>query len=236
MKLIRILVPAGLVLAGALLLFAYRGTRGKVDILFRIHINEELVRESAFGEVPTFSIWLEDPSTGACQTVFVTRRMGEGDWEGKAEVPTALPFWSEVFRKENETKAEDPGAVQASIAVTGATPEPGYFTTRTRVKTGSDWICWIEMNLSGDYNSHYRAYDQVEMKEDVYGTGQPALVYRALIRASEGIEISPGIEGMSVNNPADGPLVRPLEGITTAAEVFDEISISVVRPNPKIIN
>lgn len=236
MKLFRILIPAGLVLAVALVLFAYRGTQGKVDILFRIHINEEMVRESAFGEVPTFSIWLEDPSTGRCQKVFVTRRAGEGDWEGKAEVPTALPLWSVVFTKENETKAEDPGTFQASIAVTGATPEAGYFTTRARVEAGTQWLCWIEMNLSGDYNKHYRAYDPLRMTEDVYGTGQPALVYRAFVEASEGISVIPEIAGMSVNDAGTGDILRPIEGITTAAEVFDELTIKVVRPNPKIIN
>jgi hypothetical protein len=29
--------------------------------------------------------------------------------------------------------------------------------------------------------------------------------------------------------------IKPMQGITTASEIFDEISISVVRPKPQLI-
>ncbi len=229
-----IIIPL-LILAAGLVIYAYRGTRGKTDIAFRIHINQQLVQESAFGESPTFAIWLEEPSTGRCRTVYVTRRAAVGDWEGKAEVPSALPCWFEVYKRENQTK-ELPGVEkQAPVAVTGATPEPGYFITRARVHTGTTWKCWIEVNLSGDYNDQYQEYNEEAKTIDTYGNGQPALIYSASIDAVEGTLIIPHIAGMCVPNFPGDSLIRPLKGITTAASIFDEISIALMKPNPSIL-
>jgi hypothetical protein len=90
------------------------------------------------------------------------------------------------------------------------------------------------MNLSGDYNEHYPEYNEVSKKTDDYGTGQPALVYKAYIEAVEGNIVVPEIVGMSVLNKK-GEIIQPLEGITTAQNVFDEITIAVVKPKPKIM-
>jgi hypothetical protein len=234
-KILTISFPLMIIFAG-IVLYAYRGTRGKTDIEFRIHINEQVVLESAFGESPTFSIWLEDQSTGSKQTVFVTRRAAIGDWEGKAEVPVALPQWFEVYKIENQTKDLPTFKKPAPMAVTGATPKPGYFITRARVDPGTRWICWIEVNLSGDYNEYYQEYNQVTKIEDKYGTGQPALLYKAKFEAVEGAVITPDIFGMCVPDSPDGNLIQALEGITTATHIFDEISIAIVKPSPKILN
>jgi len=225
-----------IIIIAGVVLFAYRDTWGKTDIEFRIHINEQLVRESVFGESPSFAIWLEDPATGIEQTVFVTGRAGAGDWEGKAEVPVALPLWFEVYKTENETKDLPNYEKAASLTVTGATPKPGYFTTRVRVNSGSEWICWIEVNLSGDYNDYYPSFNQITMTEDEFGSGQPALIYKAKIKADEGIEIIPEIAGMCVLNTSDGNIIQPQKGITSATSIFDEISIVVVKPKPKIMD
>jgi hypothetical protein len=219
----------------SLMLYAYRGTRGKTDIEFRIHINEELIHESTYGEPPTFAIWLENQDNGIKQTVFVTRRAASGDWEGKAAVPVALPLWFEIYKEENRTQDLPNYENPAPIAITGATPEPGYFTTRARVKTGSKWICWIEVNLSGDYNDYYLEYNPADKIEDTYGTGQPAIVYSAEITANKGNTVVPDLKGMYIVDGPDAGIIQPLKGITTAKNIFDEISIALVKPSPKII-
>ncbi len=220
----------------AVILYAYRGIRGKVDIEFRIHINEQLVRETVYGESPTFAIWLEDPATGKSKTIFVTRRAAAGDWEGKAEVPVALPLWFEIYKEETRSANLPTYDHPAPIAITGATPQPGYFTTRVRVDAGSSWICRIEMNLSGDYNEFYLQYDPEKKVEDAYGSGQPALVYMAKLKAVEGTTVIPQIEGMSVPGAPGRHILQPVKGITTAKDIFDEISIAVVKPKPKILD
>ncbi|MEN8228218.1 MAG: hypothetical protein ABFS38_08695 [Bacteroidota bacterium] len=224
-----------IILFSGIVLYAYRGTWGKADIEFRIHINEKLVQQSAFGESPTFAIWLEDPTTGIKRTVFVTRRAAIGDWEGKAEVPMALPQWFEVYKSENRTEDLPNFEKPAPLAVTGATPKPGYFITRARVDPGSKWICWIEVNLSGDYNEYYQEYNQVTKIEDLFGTGQPALLFKAKFEAAEGAVITPEIFGMCIPDSPDGNLIQPLKGITTANRIFDELTIAIVNPNPKIL-
>jgi len=164
-KLLFIILSLVIIIA-AVVLYAYRGTWGKVDLEFRIHINEELVQQSVFGEPPTFAIWLEDAENGINQTLFVTRRAAVGDWEGKARVPVALPVWFQVYQEENVVDDLPTFEKPAPLAITGATPRPGYFTTRARVDPGSRWICWIEMNLSGDYNDYYQEYNQMSLVTD----------------------------------------------------------------------
>lgn len=228
-KKLLIVLLSGLFIAGCLVFYAYARTWGKTDLEVKIHINEQLILQSVYGESPTFAIWIENPETKETQTIFVTKRAGLDDWEGKAAVPTALPQWDGIGKKEKQADKGDMGIDAAS----GATPKPGYFTTRVRVNPGSKWICWIEMNLSGDYNEHYPEYDEVSKKNDDYGTGQPALVYKAYIEAEKGNTVVPEVVGMSLLNK-DGEIIQPLKGITTALDVFDEITITVVKPKPRI--
>jgi hypothetical protein len=226
---------AGVIIAGSLVFYAFARTWSKTDIEFRIHINEKLVKESTFGEPPTFAIWLEDRETGLTQTIFVTSRAGLGDWEGKSSVPVALPEWFQVNEKEKQNKNKLNNIMSDQLIVSGATPKPGYFATRVRVTPGSKWICWIEVNLAGDYNDKFPEYDEVKKTSDEYKTGQPALLYRAEINASLGKTITPDINGMCLLDAQKGVVIVPPEGITTAKDIFDEISIRVIKPKPRII-
>jgi len=224
-----------LLLAGGIVFFAFARTWNKTDIEFRIHINEKLVKESTFGEPPTFAIWLEDPETGLTRTIFVTNRAGLGDWEGKTAVPVALPKWFQVNEAEKQSKSRPDNKIPEQLTISGATPKPGYFSTRARVSPGSSWICWIEVNLAGDFNETYKEYDEVAKTSDEYKTGQPALLYKATLTASEGIKVKPEIAGMCMLDPEKGAVIQPASGITTATGIFDEISIAVVKPKPRII-
>jgi hypothetical protein len=40
---------------------------------------------------------------------------------------------------------------------------------------------------------------------------------------------------MCILDPEKGVEIQPQNGITTAKDIFDEISITVVRPKPRII-
>ena len=158
-----------------------------------------------------------------------------GDWEGKADVPVALPKWFEINRVEKQLKSQSLNKLPTTDAATGATPKPGIFSTRVEVTPGEKLICWIEMNISGDYNEQYKVYDEEKRISDEYATGQPALVYKAEIEAIEGKLFVPEVVGMSVLNSGDEKIIQPMKGITTALNVFDEISIAIVKPKPRII-
>lgn len=217
----------------SLVLYAFIRAYNMTDLEFRIHINEKNVKESSFGESPTFAIWIEEPETGLTQSIFVTYRAGLGDWEGKKSVPEALPRWFEINEAEQHTKSLIKYKELERLNITGATPKPGYFRTRVRVSPGSNWFCWIEVNLAGDFNNHYKEYDSVTKNSDNYKIGQPALLYKAAIKAYKGNHTTPNLVGMCKVSD-NGTRIVPLEGITTAKEIFDEICIEVVRPKPRI--
>lgn len=221
-----------LLIAGSVVLYAFMKTWDKAELEFNIHINEQIVYQSAYGESPTFAIWIEDPATGQVQTIYVTNRAAKNDWAGKSEVPVALPRWFEIEKSKQQLKNDVP----EQIIISGATPKPGYFSTRVRVTPGSEWICWIEVNLAGDYNETYKEYDPVAMTSDEYGMGQPALLYKAEVTATVGNSVEPDIAGMLWLDSEKGTVLKPLEGITTAMEVFDEMSINIVKPKPKLID
>lgn len=229
----RLLLLFGLLIF-ALIAFAYARTWGKTDIEFRIHINEQLVFESAFGESPTFAIWYED-NRGKSRTVFATRRAAEGDWEGKAEVPVALPRWFEVAQNEI-SQAQQSGSEDLNYldGTSGATPVPGYFVLRVKASPGASLTAWIEVNLAGDYNEVYMEFDKELLKEDEYRSGQPALLYKAEIEVIHDFEVEPELAGMTLLDQENMVMIKPLQGITTATEIFDEISIKVKKPKPRI--
>lgn len=228
-------IISGGIIIGGLIIFAFARTWNKTELEFLIHINEELVQQSVFGESPTFAIWLEDPDNGQTYTAYATRRIATGDWEGKADVPVALPLWTEINKAEKKNRSGDAGMAEDELISTGATPLPGYFRTRVRVKPGSKWIIWIEYNLSGDFNETYLEYNPETHVEDEWGMGQPAMVFKAEMEAVKDRVVIPEIAGMCSFDPEGKVLVEPLHGITTAVEVLDEISISVVKPKPRII-
>ncbi len=234
-RLIRWGAIVALILIGMGVIYAYARTLNKTELEFLIHINEELVQQSVFGESPTFAIWLEEPGSGKTHTVFATRRVATGDWEGKKDVPVALPVWSEINQAHRSGKSGKAEAVTDDIISTGATPLPGYFRSRVRVSPDSKWICWIEMNLAGDFNETYPQYDPETRVEDEFSTGQPSILYRVEIEARKDNAVIPVIKGMCLINEAKQTSVEPLKGITTATAVFDEISVTVVRPKPRII-
>jgi hypothetical protein len=234
-KYLFIAAGTGTLIIAGLILIAFSRTWGKTDIEFKIHINETLIQQSTFGESPTFAIWLESPENQVAQTVFVTKRAALGDWEGKAEVPVALPKWFEVYKVENQSDELPTFEKPAPLAITGATPRPGYFSTRVRVTPGSKWICYIEVNLAGDFNENFQQYSEEKKTSDEYLTGQPALLYRAEITADEDKQAIPKVVGMCILNSNGDVDIQPLEGITTATDIFDEMTISVVKPKPRII-
>jgi hypothetical protein len=150
-------------------------------------------------------------------------------------VPVALPKWFAINKVQNPTLESAQQENAETDAITGATPQPGYFVTRVQVPPGSRWNCYIEMNLAGDFNEHYRVYNEEQKTSDEYMTGQPALLFKTEITAEEGYVSVPEIIGMSVLDSKGSDRIKPLEGITTATDVFEEMEISVQKPKPHII-
>jgi hypothetical protein len=86
-----------------------------------------------------------------------------------------------------------------------------------------EWSLYLEVNVSGDYNEHYRRVDVDGGVED-FGNGQPSLVYRARdITGGDGAELE--IIGMTapIRTPEER-LVEPRH-ITSADRLLPGISL-----------
>jgi len=237
------IIKRGLILlsGGFLIIFIIAGiaiarTWGRTVIQIDIHQDKKIIHLSNFAEPPQFAIWLENTATKELKTVFVTHRVAKSDWEGKASVPVALPLWYKLFRGSKNPGESTQKQKRSEMAITGATPKADYFSLRIEVEPGSEWVCWIEMNLAGDFNDAFPEVNLKTLREDEFSNGQPALVFRADVKANEGLKFTPVIISQStwVNGVVD---VEPVsDGITTAKKVFDDISISVIKPKPKLID
>jgi len=217
-----------------LIAFLYFKTQGRLQVQFDIHQNREAIYLSTFAEPPQFAIWLENPKTGTCETVFVTSRVSKGDWEGKRNVPVALPRWYELFKDQDQSDRSNDDS-EHILAVTGATPKDDFFSIRAEVPPGSEWNCWIEMNLAGDFNEAFPEFNEQTLEEDEFSCGQPALLFKAEIQAVEGLVVEPALVNQSIWEDGNNRIEPVSKGVTTARDVFDHISISVQKPKIKLI-
>jgi len=235
-KTLAALFSGGLILVIILAAILIARTRGRTLIQVDIHQNKELIYLSTFAEPPQFAIWLENPATKELKNVFVTHRVAIGDWEGKANVPVALPQWFRLFRGNGNPVSQKASGKGPDLVVSGATPKADFFSIRVEVKPESEWLCWIEMNLAGDFNDDFPEFDFETLREDEFSCGQPALLFKAAVTAEEGMEYKPDLSGQSIWDDGSVRIEPVSDGITTARNVFDTIRISVIRPKPKLID
>ena len=211
-------------------------TIGRTQIQINIHQNKEIIYLSTFAEPPQFAIWLENPDNHKCQTVFVTRRTAIDDWEGKASVPVSLPHWAELFKVKNKGRNDADANKEPSLIVTGATPMDDYFSIRAEIKPGSKWICWVEMNLAGDFNEVFPEQNIDNYEVDEFSCGQPALLYKSEITAEEGLTFNFELAGQTIWKNGITTIEPVSPGVTSAKNVFDKMFIEIIRPKPKIID
>lgn len=203
---------------------------GRTFIEFSITQDMELIMLTSFSEPPQFAIWLEHPETHELKTIFVTHRSGTGDLVGKAECPGCLPLWFSIYERETGITGMPTPESPAPQAVTGATPWDESFKITREVEPGSKWICWMEMNLAGDFNSRYEEYNEEDESIDWDYSGQPPLVYRCEITAIAGAKLVPELYGQVDMNKPFEEMIQPLsEDLTTAKDLFKSIKIRIVQ-------
>ncbi len=175
-----------LIVMAVLFVQAVVKTFGRTQLEFDIEQNQELILFSNYAEPPQFAIWLENAETGQLKTVFVTYRSAQGDWVGKVECPGSLPLWFEVFKREYMVDTLPGRSKAVPIAITGATPKADHFKVCVEVPPGSEWICWIEVNLAGDFNEHFDSLsgNPNAVKDD---SGQASIIYKAKIEGKNGL-------------------------------------------------
>ncbi|MBN1341592.1 MAG: hypothetical protein JXQ73_02880 [Phycisphaerae bacterium] len=215
---------------GALVLFSLPSEAIRTLLVFEIRQDMDQILFSDFGEPAQFAVWLEDPETSRPRTVAVARRSARGEWKGKVECPAALPCWFEVYRKESGRTGLPTPNTPAPDAVTQATPNAPEFACAAEVPPHSRWICWVEVNMSADFNEAFPQLNETTGEMDTDHAGQPSLLYRGEIVADVGQEISLALYGRTVIGTRTGEISQDLNGITTARDVFRSIRVRVVTP------
>lgn len=196
----------------------------RVSLQFSMTVHESVYEQTNFGEPPQIAVWLADPQTESIRTVWVANRAGRRLWKGKFECPTALPIWQHRHRAE-KSDYQARGLLKRLLdAVTGATPDGGPFSVSAAVERGSTWRCFVEVNLSADFNRDFPYRDENDMP-DPEVNGQPSLVFEAEITALPGNEAALRCIGRSDQWVATGRIIPDLSGITTALDAVIDIMV-----------
>lgn len=189
---------------------------------------------------PQIAVWIEDMNGNFLETLYVTKRYATQSWRKTPGENTpvekihrieALPCWA---YRHGSTYYIDPPVPEKSTllpdAVTEASPKAD-FTLRSTIEADIDsvLVC-VEINNSTDFNDYYRRdahKGDSTYSGGRYGSGQPALVYGALIHpGNHNGKVQFTLLGHSSPDGSDGELYTGLDGITTARQIVEEITVT----------
>jgi hypothetical protein len=201
----------------------YRDGPKEAVVTFSLELDRKLYQDTYYGEPPQLAIWLEDPKGDEIRTVWVSHRMGKGDWAGAVERRFALPYWTSRHEKESKTTGPPTFTRPVADAITGPTPKE-TLVQHVGVPAGSQWAYYVEVNVSGDFNEQFPATFKGGAP-DPEGNGQPSLVYRGSIKAVAGARDVPTPVGRTEQRDATDRLNPDLTGITTAKRILTKLEV-----------
>lgn len=194
----------------------YSYGKKELNLEFVLKIDKEIYEMSDFGEPPQIAVWIKIEGEKGIKTVGATRRVAKDDWKGKIKCPTALPIWKNLNK--SEKKLPD--------AYTCPTPRNDVFLCRIKIKSGKTVECFIELNVSGDFNSSFPYRDDNGMP-DPEVNGQPSLIYYCKLKVREGMKKNFKLIGRSEQfNPVD-KIIRDLKGLTSAKKILQNALVKM---------
>lgn len=193
------------------------------NLKFELELNPEMYRLSNFGEPPQMALWLESKDGLEIRTLWVSNRLARGVWVGKVVCPTALPYW--ISRRDIEKGGSIPSFLKPlPDGITGATPK-ATLEVYANVDQGSEWIYFLELNVSGDYNSTFTS-SRPNGNPDPDGNGQPSLIYTGSIKATRGWADTARVVGRTDQMVATSEILPDLAGFTTASHVLKSLIVN----------
>ncbi len=181
---------------------------------------------------PIIAIWLESDKGEFLGNLLVSQsiatgifRYGEyrnGKWHpGERTRPAALPRWKNLSRR--------PESHQEVDAYTGATP-PGTFVLKTILPEEPSQIrVVLEVNRPWDFNNYWHN-NRFPNDEEFKTSGQPALIYQAVVDRSTGqtrFELRP--VGHSHPSGADATIFESISTFTSALKIIDSAWIEIMK-------
>jgi hypothetical protein len=183
---------------------------------------------------PQIAIWLEDLDGNYLSTMYVSHKAGTNSWQSNGGDPRkeALPYWN---HKRMPASGQSDGTTGATTrqsipdAVTGATPK-GSFDIRMLPNTDLDkFVVKAEFNHSEDWNEYYPESAKEGDANYSADSGQPALVYEAVIDPASGQkEYRAQLIGHSSPDGTDGKLYTDTSVLTTAKNIVKEVTIKII--------
>lgn len=191
---------------------------------------------------PQIAIWAEDLDGNYLTSIYVTQKTATESWVANKgdRRASSLPVWAHKRGVKSldglylPTKKEP-----LTDGVTGATPKgdlnlklsnidksnPGVISNLRKYKI------FIEVNHSTDWNEHFPKNAKIgdhNYSGGKGGSGQPALVYSAIIDLSDGEKkFYASLVGHSSPDGSDGKIYPNLSKLTSALEIVEKIVITI---------
>lgn len=183
---------------------------------------------------PQIAVWVEDLQGNYLSTVYVTHKIATQSWSmsGGNRRKEALPHWCYARGVEYEDGLYLPTKKHPlTDGISGATPQEGFEVKLRPATALQRFVVKVEINHSTDFNECYP--DSAKEGETNYsggkkGSGQPAVVYAALIdRASGQDAFEATLIGHSSPDGNSGAIFEDVTGLTTALHIVKQITIQI---------
>lgn len=183
---------------------------------------------------PQFVIWLEDTEGNYISTLFVTKKIATEAWmsnDGNRR-KEALPHWCYQRGIIYDDGLYLPTKEEPLIdGISGATPKAGIELKVEPAAYLRQFVIKAEFNHSIDFNDAFpenaKEGDSNYSGGDM-GSGQPALVYSALIDLDTNIkEYNLQLIGHSSSDGTNGDIYEDLSGVTSADRIVKEIVVLI---------
>jgi len=179
---------------------------------------------------PQFAIWIEDTAGNYISTLFVTKRIATEGWRsnGGNRRKEALPHWCHQRGVIYDDGLYLPTKNQPlTDGISGATPKSGIELKLQPADYLRQFVIKAEFNHSIDFNDSFpenATEGDFNYSGGNMGSGQPALVYSALINLESEInEYTLNLIGHSSPDGSNGDIYNDLSGITTADKIVKQI-------------
>jgi hypothetical protein len=197
---------------------------------------------------PQMALWCETADGEFLTTLFVTDRIATQSWRGAPGDPTptteirrpeSLPVWAHRRGRVYSDGLRVPTRSEpVADAVTGATPNGGFTLTTELPDTHDVIVVYFEVNHSADFNDAFPADAGKNAREysgGPWGSGQPALVYRAVVDLAGGPKIAGRptafeLVGHASPNGSTGEIYPDVSRVTTAHDIVQTVEITVATP------
>ena len=188
---------------------------------------------------PQIAIWMEDTQGNYLSTIYASYKIATQSWQFNKGNPRkeALPHWQYSRAKQDldgTTGATSHGGLEIkplADGITGATPRGSFDIKLQPTDQLKQFVIKIEVNHSTDFNDYYT--ESAKEGEPNYtggkeGSGQPALIYAAIIDLSSGAtSFEAVLIGHSSPDGTSGRIYTDMSKLTTALDIVKRITVNI---------